>query len=146
MGENGIMLFGKFYRELDDKYRLMLPKQFKNQLADTLYLIKGYDGCLSVYQEEDFKAYVNQLTSLSYTHRDTRDIQRLGFSSVVELSLDKQGRVLIPTQTVQEYAISKEVVIVGVVNHLEIWNKKAWEDYESNNKDKFEEISETLPF
>ena len=140
------MLFGKFYRELDDKYRLMLPKQFKNQLADTLYLIKGYDGCLSVYQEEDFKAYVNQLTSLSYTHRDTRDIQRLGFSSVVELSLDKQGRVLIPTQTVQEYAISKEVVIVGVVNHLEIWNKKAWEDYESNNKDKFEEISETLPF
>ena len=140
------MLFGKFYRELDDKYRLMLPKQFKNQLADTLYLIKGYDGCLSVYQEEDFKAYVNQLTSLSYTHRDTRDIQRLGFSSVVELSLDKQGRVLIPTQTVQEYAISKEVVIVGVVNHLEIWNKKAWEDYETNNKDKFEEISETLPF
>lgn len=140
------MLFGKYLRDLDEKNRLMLPKQLKDKLSGNLYLLRGYDGCLSLFQEKEFEEYVSKLSSLSYTHKDTRDIQRLGFSSTFELSVDKQGRIQIPTQIFLDYNLTKEVVVVGVINHLEIWSKEAWDKYEIDNKEKFEDISENLPF
>ena len=139
------MLFGKYYHTLDDKNRLMLPKKMKESLTGNLYLIRGYDGCLSIYKEVDFLEYVNKISSLSYTKQETRHVARLGYSSVNELKLDKAGRIQLPQQIINEFSIGKEVVVVGVFNHLEIWDKKTWDEYENNNKDKFEQISEALP-
>lgn len=117
----------------------------REQINSRLYLLRGFDGCLSIYQENSFNEYVETLNTLPFTQKTTRDMQRLGLSSVVELEIDKQGRIQIPSQTITEFGISKSVVVVGVVNHLEIWNKETWENYEDTNAKKYEETAEKLP-
>lgn len=139
------MFFGKFYHNLDEKSRLMIPRKMREQINGRLYLLRGFDGCLSVYQESSFNDYVNSLNSLPFTQKTTRDMQRLGLSSVVELEIDKQGRIQIPAQTIIEFHISRSVVVVGVVNHFEIWNKESWDKYEEDNAKKYEETAEKLP-
>ncbi|MFA5283030.1 MAG: division/cell wall cluster transcriptional repressor MraZ [Bacilli bacterium] len=139
------MFFGKFYHNLDDKGRLMIPSKMREQAGSRVYVIRGFEGCLSVYKEADFQTYAASLSNLSFTHKQTRDVQRLGLSSTLELDVDKQGRIQIPSQTLVEYHFSKNVVIVGVMNHFEIWDEEAWKKYEDSNSKKYEEIAETLP-
>lgn len=139
------MFFGKFYHNLDNKGRLMIPSKMRDQIAGRLYCLRGFDGCISVYQENDFTNYVNSINALPYTQKLTRDMQRMGLSSVVELEIDKQGRIQIPSLTIADFKLSKEVVVVGVVNHFEIWSKETWDKYESDNAAKYEETAEKLP-
>ncbi len=139
------MFFGKYYHSLDDKGRLMIPSKMREQAGNRVYVIRGFEGCLSVYKESDFQIYVQSLANLPYTHKQTRDVQRLGLSSTIELDVDKQGRIQIPTQTLAEYHFSKDVVVVGVMNHFEIWDENAWKKYEEENSKNYEETAETLP-
>lgn len=140
------MLLGTFKHNLDAKNRLMLPSKFRSQLSDNLYILKGYDGAVSVYQEAELVKMLQELNALPFNQKDSRDVARLTMASIVELQVDKLGRIQLPKDTIENYNISKEVVVLGLVDHFEIWNKSTWETYAEEGNRNFETIAERLPF
>jgi MraZ protein len=139
------MFFGSYSHTLDNKGRLMIPAKMRNEAGGRLYVLKGYEGSLSVYKEVDFLSLTNALENLSYNQRDTRDVQRITLASVVELEVDAQGRIQLPSKLLSDYKISRSVVVVGVINHFEIWDAAAWENYLKQNEQDYEAKAEKLP-
>jgi MraZ protein len=139
------MFFGSYSHTLDNKGRLMIPAKMRNEAGGRLYVLKGYEGSLSVYKEVDFQSLTSALENLSYNQRDTRDVQRITLASVVELEVDAQGRIQLPSKLLSDYKISRSVVVVGVINHFEIWDAAAWENYLKQNEKDYEAKAEKLP-
>ncbi|MDD3938640.1 MAG: division/cell wall cluster transcriptional repressor MraZ [Bacilli bacterium] len=139
------MFFGSYSHTLDNKGRLMIPAKMRNEAGGRLYVLKGYEGSLSVYKEVDFQSLTSALENLSYNQRDTRDVQRITLASVVELEVDAQGRIQLPSKLLSDYKISRSVVVVGVINHFEIWDAATWENYLKQNEKDYEAKAEKLP-
>lgn len=139
------MFFGTFEHVLDDKNRLVIPgKLAKAVTGKKLFIMKGYEGTLTIYPNEYFEKYLAKLQSFPPESKSSRDVLRIALSSVYELELDNSNRVQIPTALVNKYKISKSVVVVGLIDHLEVWSKDKWDKYLEENDKKFEEISESL--
>ncbi len=138
------MFYGSYFHTLDDKNRLYLPSRLRQNAGERLYILKGYDGTLAIYSEESFKKYTDELSSLSFADHLSRDVARVALSSVYELEFDKANRIQIPTALVERYEITKDVVVLGVIDHIEIWSKDKWEHYLKDNEKDFEVKSEQL--
>ena len=138
------MFFGSFEHNLDNKNRLLIPSRLRGQIGSKLFIMKGYEGSLSLYPEEQFTKYLERLNNLPYESKLSRDIERISLSSVFELEIDKVNRIQIPTALINKYGISKEVVVVGVLDHIEVWSKDKWESYLKDNEAEFEAKSEEL--
>ena len=138
------MFFGSFIHTLDEKNRLLIPSRLRGQLGSKLFIMKGYEGSLSIYPSAEFEKYLERLQSLPYESKISRDIERISLSSVFELDIDKANRIQIPTALINKYAISKEVVVVGVLNHIEVWSIDKWNAYLKANEAEFESKSEEL--
>lgn len=138
------MFFGSYEYSLDEKGRLIIPSKFRGQLQNNLYLLKGFDGCISIYPEDEFSKYILRLQSLEFEIEKVRLHQRILLSSVVELTIDKANRILLPTKTLKQYSIGKDVIIIGVLDHFEIWDINKWNEYQLNHINDFEKDAEAL--
>ena len=138
------MFFGSFEHTLDDKNRLLIPSRLRSKIGSKLFIMKGYEGSLSIYPCEEFEIYLKKLQNLPYESKISRDIERISLSSVFELDIDRVNRIQIPTALIHKYSISKEVVVVGVIDHIEVWSKSKWDAYLKQNESTFEEKSEEL--
>lgn len=138
------MFFGSFEHTLDDKNRLLVPSKLRGELGSKLFIMKGYEGSLAIYPSASFTKYLEKLENLPYEAKISRDITRIALSSVFELDVDKVNRIQIPTALINKYAISKEVVVVGLIDHIEVWSKAKWDEYLKANEKQFEEKSEEL--
>ena len=140
------MYFGYFEHSLDDKGRLSLPKRIKEGLEEnaSLFVLKGFEGCLSVYNESEFNKLCLECEKISFNHKNSRSYLRVMLGSVVQLNIDKVGRIQIPSLILNKYDIKKDVVILGVGDHFEIWDLKAYQDYEKSANDNFETIAEKM--
>ena len=138
------MFYGSFVHNLDNKGRLVIPSKMRDELGLKAYILKGYDGALSIYKESDFNDLIARIKTLSFNKKNARAHLRVQLASVCELDIDKQGRALLPTQLLAKYRIGKEVIVIGALDHIEVWNKADYETYEKNADSSFEEISEEL--
>ena len=138
------MFFGNFAHTLDEKGRLMIPRKMREELGFRVYIMKGYDGSLSLYNEERYQKLVAEFSSLPFNQRKNRDYLRIQFASTYEMDVDKLGRVQIPTALLNKFNISREVIVLGIGDHIEVWDQKKYEEYESSIKDEFENIAETI--
>ena len=138
------MFFGSFEHTLDEKNRLLIPARLRAELGLKLFIMKGYEGSLSIYPEKQFQNYLDKLEKLPYETKLSRDIRRIALSSVFELDVDKVSRIQIPTALINKYSISKDVVVVGVLNHIEVWSLEKWNAYLKDNEAEFESKSEEL--
>lgn len=138
------MFFGQYDYIIDSKGRLVIPSRMRKDLGNTVYLMKGYDGCLSLFKEEDFNLYLEKLKLLEFEKNKVRTHERLLLSSVDEIEIDKQGRILIPSKTLNLNKIEKNVTIVGTSDHIEIWNTSSWKKYLEENNSNFEKNAEAL--
>lgn len=141
-----MLLTGKFLRTLDEKHRLAIPKSlrqsFGEQAERQLFIAPATDGALAVYPEATFAQLVDRLSVGSPTGRDVRDYRRLFFSQAASTTLDRQGRLRIPTALVQWAKLEGEVVLLGVQDHVELWNRGAWEQYSAERRDRYDQIAE----
>ncbi len=138
------MYFGSFTHNLDEKGRLMIPRKMREELGYKVYIMKGFEGSLSLYNEERYQKLVEEFSRLSFNQSKVRDYLRLQFASTYEMEVDKLGRVQIPTALLTKYNISKEVLVLGIGDHIEVWDKAKYEEYENGIRDEFESIAENI--
>lgn len=142
------MWYGEYTHTLDVKDRFILPAKFREKVkgleTKRFYLTRGLDGCLFFFTAEVWKIFEEKLQSVSFTREQSRNFNRLYFSGAQEIDIDAQGRLVIPSYLKEYAGISKEVVIIGVGDRVEIWDKKRWETFYARNRQRFEEMAEGL--
>ena len=138
------MFFGTYEHTLDDKGRLVIPSKMREEAGPVVYIMKGFDGSLSIYKALEFERLVKKFNSLSFNHKESRDYLRVQLASTCELDVDKQGRIQLPSQLLKKYKIGKEVVVIGAGDHMEVWNKAEFLEYETNADKDFEKNAENL--
>ena len=135
---------GEFQHTLDDKSRLAMPVKFREELGQSFVMTRGLDQCLFVYPKAEWEILEAKLKSLPMTRADARSFVRFFFSGASECELDKQGRVLVPA-ALRDYAgLSKDCVVLGVSNRVEIWGAEKWRAYADEAAESFAEIAENL--
>ena len=122
------MLLGEFNHNIDEKGRLIIPAKLREDLGDSFVICNGLEGCLFVYSQEEWNKFVAELESLPRMNKDAVIFKRYFFGSASEGSFDKQGRVLVPPSLRKNAHPEKEVVLVGVQDRVEIWDKALWEE------------------
>ena len=122
------MFMGEYRHTVDPKGRLIVPSKFRELLGAEFVVTRGLDGCLFVYPMESWEAYVEELKKLPLTDRNARLFTRFIIAGANTCELDKQGRILLPA-TLREFAgLEKDVLLAGMLDHIEIWNEERWKE------------------
>ncbi|GAB4337632.1 MAG: division/cell wall cluster transcriptional repressor MraZ [Candidatus Abyssubacteria bacterium] len=127
------MIFTGNYRySLDDKNRLIIPSKFREILmadgVDRLYMVNDRTH-LSVYPLKVFQEICNKMDSWEFTEETKQNYIRLRLSDAFDVTIDKQGRILLRKEQCEEIGIEREVVIIGVLNRMEIWPPDKWQEF-----------------
>ena len=136
------MFMGEYNHTIDTKGRLIIPAKFRESLGEHFVVTQGLDGCLFAYDNSEWEIFEKQLQSMLIGKKDTRNFARFFLARAAEVEVDKQGRILVPSKLREFAGLEKDVVMVGVGNRVEIWNKDTWEDTVSF--DDMEEIAEKM--
>ena len=138
------MLIGEFEHSIDTKGRLVLPAKIKDDLGKEFIVTKGLDGCLFGYSLTEWNKFEEKLKTLPLTNKITRDFVRFFLSGAVEEETDKQGRFLLPANLREYASLTKDAVIIGVGTRIEIWDKKKWHEYNSEENLSVDSIAEKM--
>ena len=139
-----LMFMGEYQHKIDAKGRITVPANFRDELGETMIVTRWLDGCLAIYTEEQWKQVYENLKKLPSTKREARMYTHMIMSKAAECDLDAQGRIRIPTHLSEEANLIKDCVVVGVSNHVEIWDKERWDAYYAQASENFEDIAESL--
>ena len=139
------MLLGEYEHTIDDKNRLTLPAKFRDAFDEGLVLSRGIERCLYAYPRDEWAATVeSRLRALDPLSREGRVMQRYFFSGAAEAELDKQGRVMVPSSLSDYAGLGKEVVVAGIRDHLEIWDRASWRAHLDEIEGSAEDVAERL--
>ena len=138
------MFLGEHEHTLDQKGRLTLPAKYRDSFPEGLVLSRGMDGCVFAYAKADWSELASRLAALDTLGRDDRMMKRHFFSGAAEVMPDRQGRVMIPTALASHARLERDVVIAGVFDHLEIWDRAAWRAQIADVEGRAEDVAERL--
>ncbi len=138
------MFIGEYTHNLDDKGRLAVPKKFRADLTRGAVVTRGLDNCLFLYTKAEWKKLADKLAALPFAQANTRAFARLMLAGAMDVSTDKQGRIILPEYLRSYAGLSKEVIVAGLYNRLEIWDKKKWSTYTKKTEEKSNQIAEQL--
>jgi len=139
------MFFGAYEHTIDDKNRLTLPARFRDALADGVVLTRGLDECLDVFARADWNALVEaRLAPLDPFSKEARELKRFFFAAAADAEPDKQGRVLVPQALASHAHLGREVVVAGVHDRLEIWDRTSWAAHVTKVEGSAEDVAERL--
>ena len=128
---------GTYTPKLDEKGRVFLPAKFRDRLAEGVVVTRGQENCLYVWPSDVFEVEALRASSMSTDTLDGRDYQRMFFSGGDEVTPDKQGRIGIAAPLRTWAGLERDVVVIGVMNRLEIWDPTRWENYSSGAQAKY---------
>jgi MraZ protein len=139
-----MLLTGTHPRTLDDKKRLGLPRRLREQLGEpaTLFVTPGPDQCLWLYTHDALERLAEKLDQAPATDAEARVFRRLYFAQTEAVDIDRAGRVLVPERLVSFANLRHEVVLIGVRDHLELWDGERWQAYLATNAARFDAVAE----
>jgi MraZ protein len=135
---------GTYYHTLDAKGRLSVPSKLRKDLGDELVETRGLDGCIYLYRADEWERVVAKLMSLEQTERDARAYLREIGPHAELTTVDSHGRVMIQPKLRELAEIDVDVLVLGVFDHIEIWDPTRFEKYRSGQKRSFEDVAEAL--
>ncbi len=139
------MLLGEYAHTLDDKNRLTLPAKFRESFVDGGVVTRGFDGCLYLFPRQQWESLVSgRLAELDPLLEETRLMNRYFFSGAAEAEPDKQGRINVPAALIEHARLGREVVVAGVQDHLEIWDRAAWREHLKQVEGSAQHVAERL--
>lgn len=141
-----MLLTGTFVRSIDEKMRLAIPKQLREALGaakdETLYVTRHTDGSLAIYTKDSLSQVAAHLSAASPAEADVRDFRRLFYAQAHPVDIDEQGRIRIPTELSALAGLDREAVLLGVQDHMELWDKRRWDEYLAKRQERFDQIAE----
>jgi MraZ protein len=148
-----MLLTGTYERALDEKLRLALPKRFRELLAgqpegsdgngQLLFLTPGTDGSLALFAGPAFARMAEKLAAQSPTAQDVRAFGRLLYAQSQSVELDGQGRFRVPPELLRLAGLGRECVLIGVGDHIELWDKARWQAYLENQQPRYDQLAES---
>jgi MraZ protein len=141
---------GESLHTLDPKNRVFVPKRFQDLLERNeegqrvVILTRGFERCLFLFSEQGFSKVLARLQTQPFGGERLRKMQRLFFANVHPTPLDGSGRLLLPERLRSYAGIEKEVVMVGVADRAEVWERGQWERFQAENDDDFDDLDVVL--
>jgi len=144
-----MMLTGSYRRSLDDKLRLAIPKSLRDALGtesqlNSLFITPGTDRSLAIYTETVLEALGQSLAQSSPAAKDTRAFSRLFYAQAQPADVDGQGRLRVPPELAKLAGLTTEVVVLGVRDHIELWNAAAWDEFLAATQPSYDELAEKV--
>lgn len=141
-----MLLTGTFPRAVDEKLRLAIPKRLRDALIGDgepeLFVTPGNDGSLAIYNPATLESLARRLAASSPTKNEVRGFSRLFYSRAERVEIDGQGRLRIPQALAEFAGLGKEAVLLGVQDHLEIWDRRRWEAYLAAHTERYDDLAE----
>ena len=138
------MLMGEFHHNIDEKGRLIIPSKLREELGENIIVTRGLEDCLFIYSEKEWSLIVSKLKTLPFTKTDARKFTRMFLSGATVTEFDKQGRIKIAQPLIDYASLTKECVIIGVNDRLEIWSKEKWDNFVTSSKDELSDLADHL--
>lgn len=138
------MFIGEYSHNLDDKGRLAIPVKFRRELAKGAVVTRGLDNCLFLYTKIEWQKLAAKLASLPISQANSRAFARLMLAGAMDVKLDKQGRIILPEYLRQFAQLTKNTIIAGLYNRLEIWEQNVWNQYKGQSESHSGEIAERM--
>jgi len=138
------MLIGEYRSKIGDKKRVSLPKRFLKELGENLILTRGYEKALVLVNKEMWEKIAQDVINGSFTNKDIRDTSRFLVGGAKEINLDSQGRFIIPEALFEHSSLQKDIVFIGLVNWIEIWDESLWKERVVYLQEHGEEIAEEI--
>lgn len=138
------VFIGEYKHSIDDKGRLAIPAKFRKQLSKGAVVTRGLDTSLFLFPKEEWGKLAEKLASLPLGQSNSRAFARLMLAGAMDVTLDKQGRVVLP-EYLRDYAsLEKKTIVAGLYNRLEIWSEDKWNAYKKKVEGDAESVAEAL--
>lgn len=138
------MLIGQHDGKISEKYQAALPKKFRDELGEKLIITKGFENCLIVVSEENWKTLMEGTEGKPFTSKNTRELQRFLLGNATYIELDTKGRFVIPEFLRIFAGLKNDLIFAGIQRFVEIWDKEAWEKHQEQLAGTIESIAEML--
>jgi MraZ protein len=139
------ILVGEYEFTFDAKNRIAIPARLRPAFAGGAYVTKGPEHCLEAYSPDEFEQHLaQQMDGLDARSPKGRDLMRFTAGNAVYQELDGQGRITVPAKHLGFAGINREVSIIGVRNHIEVWDRAAWADYQSRLEEEADATADEL--
>ena len=138
------MLIGEYHGKISLKKRTSLPKKFRNELGESIILTRGYEDALILVNQDMWQNIAQDVINGSFINKNIRDTSRFLVGSATEISTDTQGRFIIPQALFDHAQLKTDIVFIGLVNWIEIWDKDKWQERLDYLKKNGDEIAQEL--
>ncbi len=138
------MFIGEYKHSLDEKGRVAIPVKFRPNFRGGIVVSRGLDHCLFVFEKKEWEVFAGKIKALPISQSNPRAFSRLMLGGAMELGLDAQGRVLLPDYLRDYAGLSKQAVIVGLYDRLEMWDEERWKEYKARTEASGDDIAEKL--
>lgn len=138
------MFIGEYQHSVDDKNRLAIPVKFRRALKGGAVVTRGIDNCLFLFSKLEWQKLAEKIAQLPISQSQARAFARLMLAGAMHVSLDSQGRVILPDYLKKYARLQKKVVVAGVFNRIEIWNESVWRGYKTMTEKASEKIAEQM--
>lgn len=129
-----LLLTGEYQHTVDSKSRVLVSNKLRNQIdaeehGSNFYLIMGANGILCLYPENYFEQIALSAAPTTSAPDETLVFERMSFALASKIELDSQGRLLLNDRLRKRAGLKDKITLVGVRDHIELWNTQSWEDY-----------------
>ena len=133
-----LLLTGEYQHTVDGKSRVLISNKLRNQIdadehGSNFYLVLGANGILCLYPEKYFEQIVLAVAPKATAPNELVAFERMSFALASKVELDGQGRLLINERLRKRAGLKNHITLVGVRDHIELWNNESWEQYLTDN-------------
>lgn len=139
-----MQFIGTYYHTVEEQGRVSVPKAFRAGLDEGSVVTKGLDGCLFIFPASEWAKLTEKLQSLPIGQKTARDFLRLITYNAAPIEFDNLGRTRIPEPLSSAVNIKKEVVFVGTLGRIEVWDKQTYHEYFDKLSEREVELAETV--
>jgi transcriptional regulator MraZ len=139
---------GSFQHSIDHKGRISIPARFRRLLStdasETFVILRGFESCVSLYPLDEWGRYEERLRQQSFEDPLRRQYVRLLATDLNDATLDAQGRVVIPPRLLEHARLERDATVLGVIDHIEIWDPTTFDEYMKRTNKSYEELAGEL--
>ena len=133
-----LIITGEYELTIDDKNRLLVPSRLREQMPSEVletgfYLTLGVNRIVSLYPDKYYQRIALAVAPRTAAPDESLVFERINFAMAGRVELDRQGRVLLPEKTIRRAGLKERVTLIGVRDHLELWDRQKWDRYLSDN-------------